>query len=109
LPNLLRGGRLKSVREDVANFTSSFKDDLVLEGPGLRINQAHIIMLIEQKIIKRSDGIALLSSLQKLLDNSSTLSGEDIHMAIEESILKDVGEEVGGNLHIAKSRNDQCR
>jgi len=107
LPNLLRGGRLKSVREDVANFTSSFKDDLVLEGPGLRINQAHIIMLIEQKIIKRSDGIALLSSLQKLLDNSSTLSGEDIHMAIEESILKDVGEEVGGNLHIAKSRNDQ--
>ena len=107
MPNLLRGGRLKSVREDVANFTSSLKDDLVLEGSGLRINQAHIIMLIEQKIIKRSDGITLLSSLQKLLDTPSALSGEDIHMAIEESILKDVGEEVGGNLHIAKSRNDQ--
>ena len=107
MSNLLRGGRLKSVRKDVASFTSSFKDDLVLTRPGLRINQAHIIMLMEQKIIKRSDGVALLASLQKLLDTPSVLSGEDIHMAIEESILKDVGEEIGGNLHIAKSRNDQ--
>jgi len=107
LSNLLRGGRLKSVREDVVNFTSSFKDDLVLTDAAIRINQAHVIMLIEQEIIKQSDGVALLRALKKLLDNPSTLSGEDIHMAIEESILKDTGEEVGGNLHIAKSRNDQ--
>ncbi len=28
-------------------------------------------------------------------------------MAIEEAVLKETGPEVGGNLHIAKSRNDQ--
>ena len=32
---------------------------------------------------------------------------EDVHMAVEEAVLKDTGPEVGGNLHIAKSRNDQ--
>ncbi len=28
-------------------------------------------------------------------------------MAVEEAVLKETGPEVGGNLHIAKSRNDQ--
>ncbi|MBE3117059.1 argininosuccinate lyase, partial [Candidatus Bathyarchaeota archaeon] len=34
-------------------------------------------------------------------------SAEDVHMAIEEAVLSETGPEVGGNLHIAKSRNDQ--
>ena len=28
-------------------------------------------------------------------------------MAVEEAVLQEAGSEVGGNLHIAKSRNDQ--
>ena len=28
-------------------------------------------------------------------------------MAIEEAVLKETGPEVGGNMHVAKSRNDQ--
>jgi argininosuccinate lyase len=32
---------------------------------------------------------------------------EDVHMAVEEAVLKEAGSEAGGNLHIAKSRNDQ--
>ncbi len=32
---------------------------------------------------------------------------EDVHMAVEEAVLKEAGTEAGGNLHIAKSRNDQ--
>ena len=32
---------------------------------------------------------------------------EDVHMAVEEAVLKEAGAEAGGNLHIAKSRNDQ--
>ena len=28
-------------------------------------------------------------------------------MAVEEAVLKEAGTEAGGNLHIAKSRNDQ--
>ena len=34
-------------------------------------------------------------------------SSEDVHMAVEEAVLEETGPEVGGNLHIAKSRNDQ--
>jgi argininosuccinate lyase len=45
--------------------------------------------------------------LNNLLKESLDLSSEDIHMAIEEAVLKEAGEEIGGNLHIAKSRNDQ--
>ena len=107
MSKLLRGGRLSSVREDVAKFTSSIKDDLVLTQAVININQAHVIMLMEQKIITQSDGVALLKALNTLLKESLDLSSEDIHMAIEEVISKDAGEDVGGNLHIAKSRNDQ--
>jgi argininosuccinate lyase len=34
-------------------------------------------------------------------------SSEDVHMAVEEAVLQQTGPEVGGNMHIAKSRNDQ--
>ncbi|MCW3998356.1 MAG: argininosuccinate lyase [Candidatus Bathyarchaeota archaeon] len=107
MSKLLRGGRLSSIREDVVKFTSSIKDDLVLTEAVIKINQAHVIMLMEQKIIARSDGTALLNVLNNLLKESLDLSSEDIHMAIEEAVLKEAGEEIGGNLHIAKSRNDQ--
>jgi argininosuccinate lyase len=107
LSKLLRGGRLSSIRDDVAKFTSSIKDDIVLSEATININQAHVIMLMEQNIIKHSDGVALLNALNNLLEESLDLSSEDIHMAIEEAVLKEAGEEIGGNLHIAKSRNDQ--
>jgi argininosuccinate lyase len=34
-------------------------------------------------------------------------SVEDVHAAVEEKVIAKVGAEIGGNLHIAKSRNDQ--
>jgi argininosuccinate lyase len=104
---LLRGGRLPSVRKDIANFTSSMKDDLVLSDAVININRAHVIMLMEQNIINQVTGVALLKALTSILDKSLNPSSEDIHMAIEEAVLQETGEEIGGNLHIAKSRNDQ--
>jgi argininosuccinate lyase len=64
-------------------------------------------MLMEQKIIKQTDGAKLLQALVKCSSIKLDSSAEDIHMAVEESVLKSSGEEAGGNLHIAKSRNDQ--
>ena len=52
MSKILHGGRLSSVREDVAKFTSSRKDDELLAPAVVDINKAHIIMLIEQKIIQ---------------------------------------------------------
>jgi argininosuccinate lyase len=95
------------VREDVAKFTSSIKDDARLLNAVIAINKAHVIMLTEQKIIKKSDGAKLLDALTKHSDMQLDSSAEDVHMAVEEAVLKEAGPEVGGNLHIAKSRNDQ--
>jgi argininosuccinate lyase len=106
MSKLLRGGRLLPVREDVAKFTSSIKDDAKLAKAVVGINEAHVVMLIEQKIIKKPDGTKILQALNKFSNTQLDASAEDIHMAVEEAVLKEAGE-AGGNLHIAKSRNDQ--
>ena len=107
MSKILHGGRLSSMREDVAKFTSSRKDDERLATAVIDINKAHIIMLIEQKIIPLQDGAKILKALSKQLCSKLDPSAEDIHMAVEEKVLAETGSEVGGNLHIAKSRNDQ--
>ncbi len=107
MSKLLRGGRLSPTREDVVKFTSSIKDDSRLSKAVVDINKAHVVMLLEQKILKRSDGVKLLQALVKFSRANFDPSAEDIHMAVEEAVLREIGEEAGGNLHIAKSRNDQ--
>ena len=104
---MLHGGRLGNVREDVAKFTSSRKDDARLADAVLAINKAHVVMLMEQKIIQWQDGAKILSALQKQDSQKLDPNAEDVHMAVEEAVLAETGPEVGGNLHIAKSRNDQ--
>jgi len=104
---ILRGGRLSPVREDVAKFTSSMKDDARLAKAVIDINKAHVVMLVEQKILKPSEGAKLLQALVKCAGAELDASAEDVHMAVEEAVLKEAGVETGGNLHIAKSRNDQ--
>src|SRR3990170_9091689 len=107
MSKILRGGRLPPIREDVIKFTSSIKDDARLSKAVIDINKAHVIMLTEQKIISESDGAKLLEALTANLDIKLGPSSEDVHMAVEEAVLEKAGQEVGGNLHIAKSRNDQ--
>jgi argininosuccinate lyase len=104
---MLHGGRLGNVREDVARFTSSRKDDARLVDVVLAINKAHVVMLMDQKIIQWQDGAKILKALQKQSSQKLDPSAEDVHMAVEEAVLAETGPEVGGNLHIAKSRNDQ--
>jgi argininosuccinate lyase len=74
----------------------------------IAINKAHVTMLTNQNIIDKETGTKLLQALTeinpKLKPDKTT---EDIHLAIEEEINKKVGIDIGGNLHIAKSRNDQ--
>ncbi|MBN1357960.1 argininosuccinate lyase [Candidatus Bathyarchaeota archaeon] len=107
MSKLLRGGRLSPVREDVAKFTSSMKDDVRLAKAVVDINKAHVVMLTEQKIIKKSEAAKLLQALSKFSSTELDASAEDVHMAVEEAVFKEAGETAGGNLHIAKSRNDQ--
>ncbi|HIJ08556.1 TPA: argininosuccinate lyase, partial [Candidatus Bathyarchaeota archaeon] len=98
---------MSSSREDVIKFTSSIEDDARLFSAVVNINKAHIVMLTEQEIIKQSDGAKILQALTSELDIKFDFSSEDVHMAVEEAVIEKTGAEIGGNLHIAKSRNDQ--
>jgi argininosuccinate lyase len=104
---MLHGGRLGNIREDVAKFCSSRKDDEHLAEAVLAINKAHVVMLIQQKIIQSRDGVEILLALSKIDSKTLDPHSEDIHMAVEEVVIDNTGPEIGGNLHIAKSRNDQ--
>jgi len=108
LSDLIRKGRLATRRDDVLRFTSSIKDDARIASAVLEINKAHSLMLVEQGIISKEDGAELLKALLKVtLKARYDEEIEDIHMYIEEEIFKIIGLEKGGNLHLAKSRNDQ--
>ena len=104
----MRGGRLASVRQDVVKFTSSIKNDRRLLKPVIKINEAHVAMMMEQKIIEWNGGAKLLQALSELQPEMKLPSSlEDVHVAVEDKVINKVGPEIGGNLHIAKSRNDQ--
>jgi argininosuccinate lyase len=108
LSDYLRRGRLESVRKDVTFFTSSVKSDKKLLNQIFEINKAHIIMLIEKKIIKQTDGAIILQALLKLRKKIKLKKDlEDAHIILEEEIIKEVGMDIGGNINLAKSRNDQ--
>ena len=107
MSKILHGGRLGNVREDVAKFCSSRKDDARLAEAVLEVNKAHVVMLMEEKIVQWSEGAKILSSLDKIDSKKLDPNAEDVHMAMEESVIAGTGPEIGGNLHIAKSRNDQ--
>ena len=108
MSELLRKGRLSHVRKDVARFTSSAKDDERLVRHIVKINKAHVIMLAENGIIDTEDCKKIIEALNKI-DGKLELSPEkeDAHMAVEEEVIKAAGSTVGGNLNLAKSRNDQ--
>lgn len=95
-------------KRDIVKFTSSINSDVKLLKHVVNINKAHVIMLMENKIIRAEDGSKILGALMGLEDKLTLRSDiEDIHMLIEEEVIECVGMDVGGNLNLAKSRNDQ--
>jgi argininosuccinate lyase len=107
LSKALRGGRLVKTRRDVVEFSSSIVNDRRLFEHVIKINQAHVIMLVRQRIIDASAGKKLLQALALVKPPVRLRSIEDVHMYVEEEVTKKTGLEIGGNLNIGKSRNDQ--
>ena len=108
MSKLLRGGRIGSARKDAVEFTASIKSDKKLLEAVIKINKAHVTMLTEQQIISTETGAQLLKALSEI-DPKMELdpSLEDVHLVVEEEINKKLKPEIAGNLHVAKSRNDQ--
>ncbi len=109
MSSILRSGRLAATRKDVVNFISSFHEDLRISRPTVLINEAHVLALRRAKIIRTMEAHKILKALQKIEQKIPHRKGvEDIHILIEEYVTRQAGEDVGGRMHIAKSRNDQA-
>jgi len=105
---LIRKGRLRPAKREAVLFTSSSRDDKRILKQIVDVNKAHVLMLVERKIISKFDGAGILKSLEGLEDRIELRpEHEDAHVAIEEEVIKAVGEDAGGNINLAKSRNDQ--
>lgn len=108
----LRAGRFDGqMTDDAAAFSSSIEFDKRLFNADIKCNRAHTTMLIEQDIIPEESGKKILNALDKLekegldaLDLNPSF--EDIHMALEDYVTKEIGSEAGF-MHTGKSRNDQ--
>lgn len=108
----LRAGRFDGqMTDDAAAFSSSIEFDKRLFNADIKCNRAHTTMLIEQDIIPEESGKKILNALDKLEKEGLDVldlnpSFEDIHMALEDYVTKEIGSEAGF-MHTGKSRNDQ--
>lgn len=110
---MLRKGRFRgSMDPDAAEYSASLDDDVRLFDSTVLVNIAHVRMLKETDVIEESKADKIIGALEDLrekgidsLDLRPEL--EDIHMVVEEFVEEKVGEDIGGYMHMAKSRNDQ--
>ena len=93
---------LKRNFEDAQKY---FLEDL------LAIKTAHTVMLAEAGIISREDGKRLVQALSaiepaKVREFRYDGSFEDLYFYLEHLVIEQVGEELGGKMRVARSRND---
>jgi argininosuccinate lyase len=107
------GGRfLKSTDTLVVSFTASIQFDKRLYRYDIEGSIAHARMLSKQGILTKKEEKEIVSGLKEILSDIEQghfvfkPEDEDIHMAIEKSLIERIGES-GGKLHTGRSRNDQ--
>ncbi len=109
--NILRRGRLSiEPDEDIMRFTSSMEADQRIFHADIEVDRAHVVMLREQDIISADDCSAILSGLDRIKREgilALDTSYEDVHIALEARLIELVGEDTGGRMHSARSRNDE--
>ena len=79
--------------------------------PMLAANKAHVVMLTRQEIITRANARALLDGIGQIeeagLESLAYRPGiEDLFFHVEGRLIEICGPEYGGNLQLARSRND---
>lgn len=75
------------------------------------INQAHAIMLAERRIITPEVARALAVALIEIERHGSSIitadpAREDVHFNFEATLIERTSAEIGGRIHIGRSRND---
>src|SRR5512141_1138904 len=107
------GGRF-GVETDrfVEEFTASIPYDVLLYRHDIAGSIAHARMLGKRGILPKAEAERIVKGLLAIRAEIDAgkfpfdLSDEDIHMHIEDRLIRKIGP-VGGKLHTARSRNDQ--
>jgi len=103
----------KGPAEEIVEFLNKPRlekaiDDLFV--PVSQINEAHVIMLAEQKIISDDDAREILKALASIerepRDELPWDESKDLYMNVESWVIDRAGGDVGGKIHIGRSRND---
>ncbi|HEX6967242.1 MAG TPA: argininosuccinate lyase [Micromonosporaceae bacterium] len=76
-----------------------------------RIDQAHLVMLVDQGLISRTDAARILLAIDRLRRAGfAPLLGlptpRGLYLAYENYLIHELGGDVGGRLHTGRSRND---
>ncbi|MFE4975811.1 argininosuccinate lyase [Kitasatospora sp. NPDC056651] len=110
----LWGGRFEEdITRDVLDYTLTTDVDVRLVFADLWQDIAHVLMLGRQGIIPADNARKILASLLDLHEKHENgelrlrPELEDVHFNIEQLVIDDLGREVGGHMHTARSRNDQ--
>jgi argininosuccinate lyase len=111
--DVVRLGRLSGERTgEMMKFLSSMRADRCIADADVLVDIAHVLMLDKQKIIDREITKQLIPALLKLFDEGVPDDVfddrfEDVHAGIETLLIETVGVEVGGRMHMGRSRNDE--
>jgi len=110
----LWGGRFASgPAEAMAALSKSTHFDWVLAPYDVRASQAHARVLHAAGLLTDADLATMLDGLRRLAadvdsgDFVAAAADEDVHSALERSLIDRIGPEVGGRLRAGRSRNDQ--
>jgi argininosuccinate lyase len=108
-----RGFRTTGIRltEELLPTIVSHRTDKVLAALYAihAFDKAHLVMLTEEGLIPRQDGIAMLRALRDMeregVEQVRLKNGGGIHSA-ENYLIRRLGEEVGGRIHLGRSSGD---
>jgi len=103
----------EELTDEALEYTQTVEIDQRLARSDIFGSIAHTLMLCRQGIVQCGDGRLIVGCLLGLLGQA--IEGklqlrkdcEDIHLNVETMLIEEVGPEVGGRLHTARSRNDQ--
>lgn len=114
MKNKMWSGRFSGVSDELLKeFNASLNVDKALFNEDIQGSMAHARMLESCGILKKEELKAILEGLEQVRSEIERnefifdIQDEDIHMAVEKRLSEIIGDEVGGRLHTARSRNDQ--
>lgn len=77
----------------------------------IELTKAHVVMLLEQKIISKNDAAVIMKGIREVEkipfeERAYDPDFEDMFFMFEKALEEEIGSTIAGRVHIARSRND---